>query len=152
VTGGLGATGIVLWSIPGILLWSMPGIAAGAGFVAGLAAGFAAGFVAGILVALVAGLAAALAAVVLPVAPAPAAGSLVIRGMSVFIEDIPGICAIMRFSTGSVITRSRITGSAIMRMWMAIIVESSIRDTFVLELDAPAAPPDAPVPDMFMPE
>ncbi len=117
-----------------------------AGFVAALAAGFAAG------------LGVALAALALPAAPLPA-GALLIPAMSMSIEAIPRIPAIMRCSTGSVITRSRITGSAIMRMWMAIRLVSVtpmsdmfMPDMFMTELDALAAPLNAPAPGTFMPE
>lgn len=134
----------------------MPGIAAGAGFAAGFAAGFVAAFGAG----LAAGLAVVLAALARAGAPLPG-GALVIPGMSICIsiEDIPGICAIMRCSTGSVMTRSRITGSAIMRRWIAIRLESLLfvpdivmPDMRVPELVAPLAAFERLEPDMFMPE
>ncbi|WP_309668835.1 hypothetical protein [Gemmatimonas sp.] len=74
--------------------------------------------------------------------------------MSISMADIPGICAIMRCSTGSVITRSRITGSAIMRMWIAIRLVSvaPMPDMLVLGVAASAAPLAAPEPDMFIEE
>ena len=106
----------------GILLWSMPGVGAGAGLAAPA------------------------------LSPAPVrTGTLVIPGVLSPTAAIPDMPAIMRRSTGSVITRSRITGSAIMRRWIAMRLESLliVSDIFALEL---AASPDALVPGMFIEE
>ena len=140
--------------MPGILLWSMPGIAAGAGLAAGLTAALGASLAAD----LAAGLVVVLGAQ--PLTPAlMIVGALVIPSISMPMATVPDSSAIMRWSTGSVITRSRITGSAIMRMWMAIKLESELPvldmfmpDMFALELVALGALPDALAADMFMPE
>lgn len=105
--------------MPGILLWSIPGIVAGAAFVAGVSA-----FGAGV------GFGARLAAVLTPevledlltalpgTGDAVVLGACVIPGMSRIVADVSFACSwsIMRWSMGSLCTRSRMTGSAIMRM------------------------------------